>query len=754
MNDLEISPQDNWERQNGAYLRAALRWLRLRLRRLIASGPPPDAAAEADPRASDTSGGWFSRRKATSDAPVQDVVEAPTDAEIEAAAAEMEKAASGDATPALRLLGRRFGLSDFEENALLLSVAVELDSRIATLCAQAQEDPNRPYPTFALMVRLFDNAAWDVLSPERPLRYWRLVDITPTGSAPLTTSAFRADERIVNYIKGLNYLDDRLSPFLVPFDTTATGDLPPSQESAADRLERSVRVAQKERTVLIQLAGADALSKQLVARRAAEHLGLTLHRLPIGSLPARSEEIETLARLWHRESILLPIALFLDAHDTDGSAEEDRGSVSPNTSLKRFLTRSQGVFLLSTHSVRSDLRPGTRAVHIEKPTPPEQQSVWRKALGRAPQSDDRDDRGALAAHLAGQFNLNAVEIRSLVRETLAETPDNDTADRRDAPGDEEREKSLRRQLWDACLVRTSPAMDRLAERLRPLATWADIVLPKEEETLLRHLADQVGERTAVYDDWGFRARMNRGLGISALFAGESGTGKTMAAEVIANALRLALYRIDLSAVVSKYIGETETNLRRLFDAAEDGGAILFFDEADALFGKRSEVRDSHDRYANIEINYLLQRMEAYRGLAILATNMKGALDQAFLRRLRFVVTFPFPGRPEREAIWRRAWPDATPTHDLDYAHLARFTLTGGSIANVALNAAFRASARGSEVTMPVVLAALRTELRKLDRPVNDADLAWKDSPSVPDEQGAEPGTAPQPSSRSPIPARS
>jgi SpoVK/Ycf46/Vps4 family AAA+-type ATPase len=221
---------------------------------------------------------------------------------------------------------------------------------------------------------------------------------------------------------------------------------------------------------------------------------------------------------------------------------------------------------------------------------------------------------------------------------------------------------------------------------------------------------------------GFHRKMNRGLGISALFTGESGVGKTMAAEVIANELRLNLYRIDLSAVVSKYIGETEKNLRRLFDAAEDGGAILFFDEADALFGKRSEVKDSHDRYANIEVNYLLQRMEAYRGLAILATNMKSALDTAFVRRLRFIVNFAFPGQAERQAIWQKVFPPETPTAALDFERLARLSLTGGSIHNIALNAAFLAVQAGTSVTMPLILEAARTEFRKLERPINEADF--------------------------------
>jgi SpoVK/Ycf46/Vps4 family AAA+-type ATPase len=199
----------------------------------------------------------------------------------------------------------------------------------------------------------------------------------------------------------------------------------------------------------------------------------------------------------------------------------------------------------------------------------------------------------------------------------------------------------------------------------------------------------------------------------------------MAAEVIANELRLNLYRIDLSAVVSKYIGETEKNLRRLFDAAEDGGAILFFDEADAIFGKRSEVKDSHDRYANIEINYLLQRIEAYRGLAILATNMKSALDPAFMRRLRFIVNFPVPGLTERKLIWEKVFPEEVPRAELDFERLARFNLTGGNIHSIALNAAFLAAQAAEPVTMPILLRAVRTELRKFERQINEADFRWE-----------------------------
>ena len=230
----------------------------------------------------------------------------------------------------------------------------------------------------------------------------------------------------------------------------------------------------------------------------------------------------------------------------------------------------------------------------------------------------------------------------------------------------------------------------------------------------------------MHDRWGFAAKGTRGLGLSALFAGPSGTGKTMAAEVLANDLRLDLYSIDLSQLVSKYIGETEKNLRRVFDAAEASGAILLFDEADALFGKRTEVKDSHDRYANIEVSYLLQRMEAYRGLAILTTNHRSSLDQAFLRRLRFVVQFPFPDAAHRAEIWRHIFPSATPTQGLNLTLLSKLNVAGGNIRNIALNAAFLAAHAGGPVRMDHLLAAARMEYEKLERTLPESEIAgWK-----------------------------
>jgi SpoVK/Ycf46/Vps4 family AAA+-type ATPase len=276
-------------------------------------------------------------------------------------------------------------------------------------------------------------------------------------------------------------------------------------------------------------------------------------------------------------------------------------------------------------------------------------------------------------------------------------------------------------LWDICRRQARPRLDDLAQAIPPVATWDDLVLPEAQRAILRAIAMHVRGRMRVYETWGFARKGGRGLGISALFAGSSGTGKTMAAEVLANELHLDLYRIDLASAVSKYIGETEKNLKRVFDAAEDSGAILLFDEADALFGKRSEVKDSHDRYANIEVSYLLQRMEAYRGLAILTTNLKNALDTAFQRRLRFVVQFPFPDAQQREQIWRGIFPAATPLNGIDHAKLARLNVAGGSIRNIALNAAFLAAEGDSPVAMPHLLQAARGEAAKRERSPSEAE---------------------------------
>jgi SpoVK/Ycf46/Vps4 family AAA+-type ATPase len=343
---------------------------------------------------------------------------------------------------------------------------------------------------------------------------------------------------------------------------------------------------------------------------------------------------------------------------------------------------------------------------VSHPTGPEQLALWRESLG------DLDLDDAAVAATANQFSFSAPAIRAIanqLRVHAAAKPDED----------------LSAGLWTFCRRRLLSALDGLAQRIDANLTWDDLVLPEPQKETLRSIAAQLRQRATVYDQWGFAAKSQRGLGLGALFYGPSGVGKTMAAEVLASELQLDLYHIDLSRVVSKYIGETEKNLGRVFDAAEENGAILLFDEADSLFGARSEVKDSHDRYANIEVSYLLQRMEAYRGLAILTTNMRAALDPAFLRRLRFTVAFPFPDAEQRAEIWRHVFPKDAPTKGLQPERLAELRIPGGNIRNIALNAAFLAADAGEPVQMSHLLAAARTEYAKMDRRLTPAEsAAW------------------------------
>jgi hypothetical protein len=681
-----MSAQASWQEGNEKYLSAALVWIRQRLEKFNGQEALPDLTSSKPENAS-----WLHTFIRKPETPADKLVKPsiPAEGNSSQATADMAAAEAIEPPPALIILSRRLGLSRFEQEVLLLCSAMELDTSIAGLCAKAQGDQYRSYPTFALALVIFDDAAWDVLSPERPLRYWHLLEISQSSAMPLTISPLRADERIVNYIKGLNYLDDRFAPLLSPLGSAGDEvELPLSQQETVNAIVNQLKSSGLQRVPVVQLLGPDAASKQMVAWQVASALGLNIYRIPAELLPSQADEMETLARLWERESILMPVSLYLDANGAEGSVS---GLVN------RFLARVNGVVFLDTR----DIWPGlsqSAAYEVTKPTPAEQKDAWSKALG--PKAEDSPSL------LAGQFNLNCTAIQQIAENALCENEDG----------------CLHEYIWRACLSRTRPRLDILAQRLDAKATWDDIVLPHVEMNLLRQIAAQVENRSKVYDQGGFRRKMNRGLGIGVLFAGESGTGKTMAAEVIANELQLNLYRIDLSQVVSKYIGETEKNLQRLFDAAEDGGAILFFDEADSLFGKRSEVKDSHDRYANIEISYLLQRMEAFGGLAILATNMKSALDQAFLRRLRFNVNFPHPGPEERKMIWQKVFPTETKTNGLDYDRLASLNLTGGGIHNAALNAAFLAAAADTPVTMQHVLDAAKTESKKQGGHISEADF--------------------------------
>ncbi len=595
--------------------------------------------------------------------------------------------------PPLETLGEAFGLTPFESDLLLVCAGMELDSTFATLCAAAQGDPRCTYPTFGLALAALPEAHWSALTPAAPLRHWRLVEVV--GGDTLTTGPLRIDERVLHHLIGVPYLDERLQGLVEPL--RIPGEIPPSQNALARQIAGLwSRMAGVPDGPVIHLCGDEDAGKHAVAAAASATLGLQLHTIRAADIPATIDEQQVLARLWEREAALSGSALLLDCHDLGGT-----DNLRPAISL---LERVQGMLIVASREpLQAPKRPLIR-LDVDKPSAAEQQTLWEKALGPVAHKLN----GQIET-LTTQFDLGVRGIRAASAEVLEGLSQEPV----EAPG---------AMLWEVCRAQSRPRLDGLAQRIEPAAGWVDLVLPESQRHILRDLATHVRQRAKVYEGWGFATKGARGLGISALFAGASGTGKTMAAEVLAGELRLDLYRIDLSQVVSKYIGETEKNLRRVFDAAEEGGAVLLFDEADALFGKRGEVKDSHDRYANIEVSYLLQRMESYRGLAILTTNMKSALDTAFLRRIRFIVRFPFPDAEQRSEIWRRIFPPDTPTEGLNASKLARLNVAGGNIRNIALNAAFLAADAREPVRMAHLLRAAYSEYAKLEKPLTEAEI--------------------------------
>lgn len=600
----------------------------------------------------------------------------------------------------LNTLSNWFGLSSFERDIVTLCAAYELDSSLQAASNREKVDqPSLPrLPTFALALEALPLPHWSALTPEGPLRYWRILELGPSDT--FTQAPLRLDERILHYLNGHDALDRRLENSVKVI--ALSRPLPASHAALAAELSDIWLHAGVDWPAL-QLCGCEPTTRQSIAATVANALGMELFRVEASDLPKETGDQHEWIRLWEREAILSDAALLVEC----GHDHLERSALR----LLRHLPRA---VLISTATPL--LLAPCLALSFDVPqlTKAEQRQRWTDALGAISVSNSNGQLDAVI----GQFNLSDPSIElvtQLARPALAiAQPTSHNGDAEGAPEDS--------PLWKLCRAQVASQLGQLADPITSRVEWDALVLPEPQKNTLRLIIAQARHRSKVYGDWGFGSPGARGLGISALFSGPSGTGKTMAAEVIATALNLDLYRIDLSAVVSKYIGETEKNLRQVFDAAESGGSVLLFDEADALFGKRSEVKDSRDRYANIEVSYLLQRMESFNGLSILTTNMKEALDVAFVRRLRFILSFPYPDASYRRRIWEGIFPSDTPKEDLDFVKLSQLNVAGGSIRNIALHAAFLAAADGSDVSMKQILAAAQAETIKLERPLMDAEV--------------------------------
>jgi hypothetical protein len=618
-----------------------------------------------------------------------------------------------EAPPALEKLSQEFQLSPFERLVLLLCAGVELDSAIASLVSQLHGGEGQPnFVTFSLAMGVLPGAQWGAIYPGRPLRRWQLVEVGRTEG--LSRSPIRISERVLHFLTGGQDLDDRLQNLVTPVPLPEV--IVPSHQEVVERLVTIWTQTEAEQLLpILHLCGPDSDSLRAIAAQTCAVCGWDLYQLPAQVVPITPPDLEMFVRLWEREAVLSSSALLLDCRALQAS------DAVREQAIVRLMETLQGGLILLGGERRTLENRLLIPIAVQSATMQEQRALWE--LGLAPVGVELN--GAIPA-LVSQFNLSAPVIRAVCTQVsripnsqLLESNPELTLQNSNLKA---QNSKLEQMVWELCRVQSRPRLEDLAQRIESAAEWDDLVLPEAQKLLLREIAGQVRQRLMVYETWGFGAKGSRGLGISALFAGLSGTGKTMAAEVLANELRLDLYRIDLSSVVSKYIGETEKNLRRVFDAAEQSGAILLFDEADALFGKRSEVKDSHDRYANIEVSYLLQRMEAYRGLAILTTNLKNALDTAFLRRIRFIVQFPFPEAAERAEIWRRVFPQQTPTEGLVVEKLAQLNASGGNIRNMAVYAAFLAAEAGESVQMKHLLRAARVEFAKAEKAPTEMEV--------------------------------
>ncbi|KXU84620.1 hypothetical protein CR51_41465 [Caballeronia megalochromosomata] len=563
-------------------------------------------------------------------------------------------------------LAARFHLSLFARSLLLLACAPDLDGDIALLLAE--RDARRPWPTLALAAQLFGAPDLAALTPDAPLRAFDLLRFA--GEGPLMWRPLYADERLIFALQGLDTLDAWLVPWLMPLPEDAARQ--PVRAQITHALARALAAADDP---LVILSGANAQGRYAHVLGAAALLRAQALRFVVPDASQAEPDPAEFLRRWQRETALAPRILLIE------------GDEWPSRWTRALERLAACVVCADAPPVRLECR---RHALIRLP---DDDLGTRIARWRASHPGMPEDR---AARLAAEYRC--------APEHLALDPHDDDA------------------AHEACRALTQAGMAGLGERIGAHGAWDDLVLPATQTTQLRDLAMHAAARVVVGEAWGFARRQGRGNGLAALFAGPPGTGKTLAARIVAAALGHDLYRVDLSKLVSKYIGETEKNLARVFDAADEGGAVLLFDEADALFGKRSEVKDSHDRYANLEIAYLLQRVESFNGLAILTSNLDQALDAAFLRRLAFVVRFPFPGLDARLDIWKRAFPPDAPVAGLDFERLARAPLAGGHIAGIAWSAACRAAHHGGEVRLEHVIAAARAECAKLDKPWQESWL--------------------------------
>ena len=617
----------------------------------------------------------------------------------------------------LEQLRQMFCLTPFELDALLICLLPEFDLRYEKLYAYLQDDVTKKRPTTGLVLDIlcssFDEklAVRSSFHPQGPLakhQLLRLPDDSVASMASQLARPLKVDDRIIAYLLGSDELDANLVPFVeVVVPQIAFEKLVLNEDVKSRLVDLATNCMSAGSGLIWHFYGPLGAGKRTSAEALCHHLGLKLLTIDCPQTLEANHLSGMLVRLIFRESRLQNAAIYWDKFDVLAPDDSQRLF---HIIAGEFQSCPCLVFLAANNAWHSvDIRCPFLQVAFPMPDFAQRKRLWQGCLdGRSSISD------AELAGLAAKFRLTAGQIGSAAA----------TAQSLALWRDPESRAIHKEDLYTACRQQSNHKLSQLASKITPRYVWDDIVLPRDQLNQLREICSYVKYHHVVYGEWGFDHKPSLGKGLNVLFAGPSGTGKTMAAEIIANELGLDLYRIDLATVVSKYIGETEKNLDKIFKEAQDSNSILFFDEADAIFGKRSEVRDSHDRYANIEIAYLLQKMEEYQGIVILATNLRKNLDEAFARRMHFSVEFPFPEETDRFCIWQKAFPKAAPlSQDIDLTFMARqFKITGGNIKNIALSAAFLTVEDSGMVTMEHLIRATKREYQKMGKLCTEADF--------------------------------
>ncbi len=608
-----------------------------------------------------------------------------------------------------------FGLTPTEQRVVWVLLALEVSARLRQLMRYLVNEASRIHADVGLLELLVYSSAQTrdrmiiELAPDGRLFKHRLLEgigsARQQDDAPFLLRPIKLAPRVIELAHGYVRLDPKVSAIATLVRTPPPMANLIMDEAIKSEVEHLLRPdpSASGPAPAVLLAGAEGTGRKALAYGAAAALGCAALHVRCDQLPNDARELPKLCRALVREAILFRAMPVFENIDTLG-VEQESGRINRakflDQALREFLGPVAGT--CSLHDSRPVvLSRGVVVVDLAIPPEARRNQLWNRILGETKSLDV--DNVAARYPISGGTIMKAAEAAMALASARGDVAD---------ISDVDVHAGLRATL--------DSKLSNLGKRVQWLQTWDDLVLPEDSLEEINEFMSRVKHRRAVYDDWGFSRKMAKGLGLSALFAGPPGTGKTMVAGLIAHELSLDLYQIDLSRIVSKYVGETEKNLAELFDAAEAGHAILLFDEADSLFAKRTEVKSSVDRYANLEVNYLLQRMESFSGITILTTNLDSSIDDAFRRRISFKVDFPFPEPEDRIRLWQCMLPDeASVNEDIDFNRLSdRYEMSGGYIRNAVLRAAFLAAADGSDIAMRHMLRAANLEYQSMGKVIS------------------------------------